>query len=144
MHLFFLSESVLRVSARKSLRGIHAMARFHFFDAIADRFNQSRGIRTGRVGKRRFDCVSARAHVGVVGIHASSVDADENLSSGEFWRRDFLELQDFGAAELMNQNCFHWFSPAEELANAKKWCQRAVVKEKLEMVIGDDCSDCFV
>src|SRR6266481_2915343 len=144
MHLFFQSESVLSVGAGKGLRGIHAIARFHLLDAIAYRFNQSRGIRAGRVGKRRCDGVSARAHVGVVRIHASGVDTDENLSSGEFWRRDFLELQDFGAAELMNENCFHWFSPAEELANAKKWCQRAVVKEKLEMVIGDDCSDCFV
>jgi len=129
MRLFFQGESVLSVSAGEGLRGVHAIAGLHFLDAITDRFDHSRGIRSGRVGKRRLDCVSSRAHVGVVGIHTCGVDADENLSGGGFWRGDFLELQNFETAELVNDNRFHWFSPAEESANTKKWCQVAAVKE---------------
>jgi hypothetical protein len=35
------------------------------------------------------------------------VDTHENLAGGRFWLGDFFELQDFGTAELMNDNGFH-------------------------------------
>src|SRR6267143_5457597 len=129
MHLFFQGESVLRVRTGEGFRGVDAIAWLHFLDALTDGFDHSSGVRAGRVGKRRFDGVSARAHVSVIGIHTCGVDTHENLAGGGFWRGDFLELQDFETAKLTNDNRFHCFSPAKELANAKKWCQGAAVKE---------------
>ena len=116
MHLFFERESVLRIGSCYRFRRVDTVARLHFFDAIANRLDHSRGIRTRRVGKRGLHGVSARAHVGVVGIHTGRMDTDKNLSGGRLGRGDLFELQDFGTAEFTNENSFHFFSPAKKLA----------------------------
>ena len=116
MHLFFQCECVFRVRAGEGLRSVDAVARLRFFHARADRFDDSCGVRARRVGKRWLDRVGACAHVGVVGIHTCGMDSDEDLSGGGFGRGDFLELQDFGAAEFTNEDGFHDFTPAKELA----------------------------
>jgi hypothetical protein len=38
------------------------------------------------------------------------VNADEDLSRGGFWRRDFFKLQDFGTAEFVHNDGFHFMT----------------------------------
>ncbi len=92
MHLFFEREDVLGVGSRYGFRGVDTVPRLHFFDAIANRFDYSRGIRAWRVGKRGLYGVSARAHVGVVGIHTGCMDTDKDLTGGRLGRGDLFEL----------------------------------------------------
>ena len=44
MHLFFQRESIFRVRAGDRFCGIDAIARLHFFNAIADGFDDSRSV----------------------------------------------------------------------------------------------------
>src|SRR5882762_8969658 len=111
MHLLFHRESVLRVSASDDLRRVDAVARLHFFHSVADHRNDACAIRAGRVGKRWFDGIRARAHVGVVGIHACGVDAYKNLPGGGFGCGDFFELENFRTAEYTNGYCLHLGAP---------------------------------
>ena len=92
MHLFFECECVLGVGSRYGFRRVDTVPRLHFFDAIANRFDYSRGIRARRVRQRRFDRIRARAHVRVVGIHAGCMDTDKDLTGGRLGRGDLFEL----------------------------------------------------
>src|SRR6267378_3597962 len=112
MHLLFQRESVLRVSASDGLRRVDAVARLHFFHFVADHRNDACAIRAGRVGKRWFDGIRARAHVGVVGIHACGMDAYKNLSGGGLWGGHFFEPENFRTTEFANENGFHVGSPS--------------------------------
>src|SRR5690242_12538228 len=86
MHLTFKSKSVVGIGARDSSCCIDAVTRLYFLDAIANRLDYSCGVGPRRVGKRWFYCIGARAHVGVVGIHARGMDAHENLPGGRLRR----------------------------------------------------------
>ena len=119
MYLFFQSERVFSVGAGNGFRGIDAVARLYFLDATANRLHYSCGVRAWRIRQRRFDSISAGTHVGVVGVHAGGMDSHENLPGGRLWRGDFLELQNLGSAELMNENGFHCFSPENISVNER-------------------------
>jgi hypothetical protein len=125
MHLLLQGESTFGVGAGDGLRRVDAVARFHFLHAFAHRFDDTRAIGTRCVGKWRFYCIGTRTHVGVIRIHASGVDSDDDLSGGGLRCRDFFELENFGAPEFTNQNGFHCLSPRCKVTKHK---QRNAVK----------------
>src|SRR6516225_6899098 len=68
MYLLFERECVFRICTGEGLRGVHAITSLHLFDAVANCFNDSSGVRSGRVWKRWFRGIRASAHVSVIGI----------------------------------------------------------------------------
>ena len=44
MHLLFERECIFRICTGEGPRGVYAIVSLHFFDALANRFNDSGGI----------------------------------------------------------------------------------------------------
>src|SRR6516225_10965790 len=80
MYLLFERECVFRICTGEGLRGVHAVAWLHLFDAVANCFNDSSGIRSGRVRKRRLQSIRTSAYVGVIGIDSSRMNAHQHLA----------------------------------------------------------------
>jgi len=80
MHLLFERECVLRICASEGPRRVYAIASLHFFDALANRFNDCGAIRSRSVGQRWLQGIGASAHVGVIGIDPGRVNADQHLA----------------------------------------------------------------
>ncbi len=82
----FLSELknnlIMIYKSGESSPSVYAIASSHFLDFLADRFNSSGAIRSGSVGKRWLHgTISARAHVGVIGIDPSCMYAHQHLAT---------------------------------------------------------------
>jgi hypothetical protein len=68
MHLFFERERIFRVCTGEGSPSVDAIASSYFLDSFTDCFNSSGAIRSRSIGKRWLQGISARAHVGVIGI----------------------------------------------------------------------------
>src|SRR6516165_2100355 len=80
MDLLFEREGIFRVRTGEGSRCVHAIASFHFLYSFADRFNDTSAIRSESVGKRRLHGISARAHIGVIGIDPGRMNAHQHLT----------------------------------------------------------------
>ena len=78
--MLFERECVFRICTGEGLRGVHAVASLHLFDAVANCFNDAGGIRSRRVWKRRFQGIRTSAHVGVIGIDPRRMNAHQHLT----------------------------------------------------------------
>jgi hypothetical protein len=108
MHLLFERECVFRICTGEGPRRVYAIVSFHFFDALANRFNHSGTIRSGCVGERWLRGIGAGAHVGVIRIDPCGMNAHQHLTGRRFWCGHLLKPQDLGTAEFMNPNRFHF------------------------------------
>src|ERR1700722_4870009 len=94
-------------AALQSAREIHAVSRSKVRHVLAERFDRSRAVRSGRIGKGRLPRINAGTNVGIDGIDASRVDANHNLTRTGLRVRYFFHLQNLRSAELMNANRLH-------------------------------------
>jgi glyoxylate carboligase len=108
MHLRFERTCIFRIGTGDGPRGVDAIAALHLLDAVANRFDDAGAVRSRRVWERRLRCIGAGTHVGVVGIDPRRVDAHHDFAGRRFWCGHLLQLEDLGAAELMNANRFHF------------------------------------
>jgi hypothetical protein len=90
MHLLLESECVFRIRPGEGSRRVYAIALLHFLDSLADRFNDTGTIRSGSVWKCWLHGISARAHVGIIGIDPGRMNAHQDLARWRFWRRHIL------------------------------------------------------
>ncbi len=111
VNLAFESDSVFGISAGDGFRNVDAISWLYFYHPGADRLNGASAIRAGRIRQWWLDGIGAVTHVRIVGVYAYAVDADQNLPGGGLGCGDFFELQDFGTAEFVYDDCFHFWPP---------------------------------
>src|SRR5258706_15990594 len=80
VYLLFERERILGVCSGQSSRCVNAIPRLHLRYAGSDGFNRAGGVRARRVRQLRLGGVSARAHVGMVGIDARGPYIDPQLT----------------------------------------------------------------
>ena len=112
MHLGFEGHGVFGAGAGERAGGVDAVAGLDAGDARAGGLDGAGGVHARSVGERGFEGVVAAAHVGVGGIDAGGVHADENLAGFGLWRGNFFELHHFRRAEFMHANGFHGVTPS--------------------------------
>ena len=86
---------------------VDAIAGSESLRVCAERLDFAGAVRARDVGERRLARVRAAADVRVDGIDAGRADTDDNLGWARFRIGHLLEVQDFRAAELSNDDGFH-------------------------------------
>ena len=111
MHLRLIAESLLCIRAADRPRDVDTVANGNSCHSLADRFDNSRGVRAWRVRKRRFHRVHSRSYVCINGVDTDSVNSHDDLP--RFGREvgHVFEFHHVGSAEFMNPDCFHWLLP---------------------------------
>src|ERR1017187_8743132 len=109
MHLGFIAQDLLGVSAAVREGGINAVTGLHSLDPWSHSHDDATGIRARSVGKIGFHRVGPCADVSLHGVHASSMDAHHNLSGTGLKIGDILQFHNFRTAEFMDSDSFHHF-----------------------------------
>ena len=88
-------------------RDVDAVADRDACDALAERLDDARAVTARRVRQLRQPRVLPRADVGLHGIHAGRVQANDHLARPWDWVVDVGHLQHLGPAELLDSDRSH-------------------------------------
>src|ERR1019366_7249920 len=109
MHLGFIAQDLLGVSAAVREGGINAVTGLHSLDTWSHSRDDATGIRARRVRQGGFHRVGSGADVTFDWVHPGGMDAHHNLSGTGLKIGDIFQLHNFRAAEFVDSDSFHHF-----------------------------------
>src|ERR1019366_800136 len=111
MHLDFIAQDLLGVSAAVRKGGINAVAGLHSLDTWSHSRDDATGIRARRVRQGGFHRVGSGADVAFDWVHPSGMNAHDNLSGTGLRIGDIFQLHPLRTAEFVDSDSFHHFLP---------------------------------